>query len=1105
MENFLIYIAKSALAASAFYLLYLVLFQHQKQFVFNRIYLPVSLALSFIIPLITFTSVRYIHLPTAPVETNSFAYLAEPTVTQPVAPAFEMEWFHYLMGIYALGILGFLCYLILGHFKAFSIIKKSRLQKLFNVNVNVTNKDVHPFSFFNRIVLSDRTLDNPNLGMIVLHEDIHVREKHTFDILFAEILFLLQWFNPFVWLLKDAIKNNLEYKTDHQVVKTIDPQQYQLAMVGLAHKEGIAPFLTAMNGSQLKNRIVMMKKKTRNKYALLKQLLVLPLLAVLTMSLANKEVKTEIVEPAKQIKIVVDGQTIPQNDPRLESVDFSKGIDGREVVLALGIEDKVVANAMSFDKNPKEDGVYCIQTRDYEVGTDPEFDKMVNKPVVLVRNDNLTVKGTVVTGWGEAIPNAKILNNESSEEFVADEKGNFELSFNGIEKPVVLSFSAPGYYKNDIVFYGNKKELRIALVEYDSEKELTVIGKVSDHNGTPLPGTAIIVKGSTTGTLADMAGNYKIETDRLATLIFSMVGFQKKEIEIDGQKKIDVQLEPEKATGFDEETQAYFIVEEMPEFPGGNIGLRNYLEQNQKYPQIALLNGIQGTVYVSFVINEEGNVVQPKIARSVDPALDKEALRLVSSLPRWKPGKQNGKLVKVNYTVKVDFKPTPEQLSEYRKASWTGKLVTKYAFSVSGKVVDKNGEPVKGAAVVIKGKNIGTITDNEGNYKLGINDEDATLIVMMSGFARKEAEINGQEEVDVQLEAYSEPATSLEIKSVKSSRKGNLPSIIVNSKGVVDNGEPLYVVDGVEVTNIDYLKPETIESISVLKDAETTSIYGDKGKNGVVLVTTKAAAKKGAVQPFEKNSVRISDNKEPLYVIDGKPVAHINELDPGDIESMTVLKGAEATALYGTVGGKNGVIQVRTKPGTQYKSSPNVSIREGKGLGNKKPLFILDGEKYDGDINNISPGDIFSISVLKDEITKEIYGNEANDGVVIIYTNSYKISSIQDLRKFIAQKIRYPLVAQERNQTGEVKVNVRVESDGRVTVLSDEDTKDDAIALDEVVVVAYAPKSPKLGETDITNEVLKKEVKRVAYMMPAIDISELMGKDVIVRVKFDLQ
>ena len=78
--------------------------------------------------------------------------------------------------------------------------------------------------------------------------------------------------------------------------------------------------------------------------------------------------------------------------------------------------------------------------------------------------------------------------------------------------------------------------------------------------------------------------------------------------------------------------------------------------------------------------------------------LDKEALRLVSSLPRWKPGKQNGKLVKVNYVVKVVFKPTSEQLSEYRKASWTGELVAKYAFSVSGRVVDENGEPVKGGS-----------------------------------------------------------------------------------------------------------------------------------------------------------------------------------------------------------------------------------------------------------------------------------------------------------------------------------------------------------------------------------------------------------------------
>ena len=89
------------------------------------------------------------------------------------------------------------------------------------------------------------------------------------------------YYDPFAWLLKDAIKNNLEYLTDHELTLTNDAQQYQLAMLGLVDKRGVAPFLTALNGSQLKNRIIMMKKKTENKYALLKQLVVLPLLAIL--------------------------------------------------------------------------------------------------------------------------------------------------------------------------------------------------------------------------------------------------------------------------------------------------------------------------------------------------------------------------------------------------------------------------------------------------------------------------------------------------------------------------------------------------------------------------------------------------------------------------------------------------------------------------------------------------------------------------------------------------------------------------------------------------------------------------------------------------------
>jgi hypothetical protein len=295
MENFLLYIGKSALAAGAFYLVYLALFQNQKQFTFNRIYLPVSLALSFVIPLITFTTVNYVE--PIPVESNPLPVFTEsfdPVIMQQSQPQFIWEWYHYLFAIYAAGTALFLLRLLLGHGKAWNIIRKSRVQELFNRLVNISKKDIHPFSFFSKIVLSENTLSHPHLEMIIAHESIHVKEKHTLDILFTEILFLLQWFNPFAWLLKDAVKNNLEYKTDHEIAKITDAQTYQLAMVALADKQGVAPFLTALNGSQLKNRIIMMKKNTKNKYAWLKQLVVLPLLAVLVMGLSNREIQTEI-------------------------------------------------------------------------------------------------------------------------------------------------------------------------------------------------------------------------------------------------------------------------------------------------------------------------------------------------------------------------------------------------------------------------------------------------------------------------------------------------------------------------------------------------------------------------------------------------------------------------------------------------------------------------------------------------------------------------------------------------------------------------------------------------------------------------------------------
>jgi protein TonB len=104
-----------------------------------------------------------------------------------------------------------------------------------------------------------------------------------------------------------------------------------------------------------------------------------------------------------------------------------------------------------------------------------------------------------------------------------------------------------------------------------------------------------------------------------------------------------------------EDSQVFMVVEEMPVFPGGDAALQKYLSTSVKYPTIAQENGIQGKVYIQFVINQKGEVTNATLLRGVDPSLDREALRVVQAMPKWKPGQQRGRPVKVSYTVPINF------------------------------------------------------------------------------------------------------------------------------------------------------------------------------------------------------------------------------------------------------------------------------------------------------------------------------------------------------------------------------------------------------------------------------------------------------------------
>ena len=104
------------------------------------------------------------------------------------------------------------------------------------------------------------------------------------------------------------------------------------------------------------------------------------------------------------------------------------------------------------------------------------------------------------------------------------------------------------------------------------------------------------------------------------------------------------------------ETKIFEVVEQMPSFPGGDAALMKYLQENVKYPVVAQENGVQGRVVISFVVERDGSITDVKVARSVDPSLDREAQRVVKSMPNWIPGKQNGSAVRVKYNVPVSFR-----------------------------------------------------------------------------------------------------------------------------------------------------------------------------------------------------------------------------------------------------------------------------------------------------------------------------------------------------------------------------------------------------------------------------------------------------------------
>lgn len=427
MNNMITILIQSSISLSILFLVYYAFLKKDTFFKTNRFYLITALIFSAVIPFIDLNTIF---------GSTSVIYrvMLDPITITPQGVENTLQantnLFDTMLIVYVTGLVIFASRFIYQLIQLSMLIRNHGVSRKEGMRIVFTDKNFSPFSFFNLIFLNQNNLDEEDAKKIIAHEMVHVRQWHSIDLIILELFTIIQWFNPFIWMYRHAVKTLHEYLADEGVLHSgVDAKVYGALLFEQSTGIQINDLANNFNKSLLKRRFTMMTKKRTSKLSRLKLLFVIPL--ALTM------------------------------------------------VFAVSFSPEVMAQEKKKEIPP---------------------------------------------------PPPKKMNKE--------------------DKAV-----------------------------------------------------------------------------------------QKQTVKPQGESEI----------------QIFTVVEEMPEYPGGRKAMYSYLGENIKYPAKAKENKVEGTVYVSFVVLEDGSVSNVSILRGVGSGCDEEAIRVVKAMPNWKPGKQKGKPVNVQYNLPIKF------------------------------------------------------------------------------------------------------------------------------------------------------------------------------------------------------------------------------------------------------------------------------------------------------------------------------------------------------------------------------------------------------------------------------------------------------------------
>ena len=295
MESFLLYLLKVSTGTAIFYMCYLLFFSTDTFYIRNRIYLLISLILSFIIPLVKISSFSNGISTIEPVKKINDIILSGAVAETAIAGKISSNIVNNLVVWVYFAIAGLIFLkVIISLAKAYSIIRKGTIHDTAFPIIILSEMEYPPFSFFPYIVIPKNKFESSDYPEILKHENAHVRQGHTFDLILSEVLIALLWFNPFMWLIKRSIVLNHEYLADNFSLKnSSNIKEYQYKLLNIPKDLSFVP-LAHNYSSSVKKRIVMINKRPTRNYAALKNVIFLP---VLTTLLVMCSLKTEELMP----------------------------------------------------------------------------------------------------------------------------------------------------------------------------------------------------------------------------------------------------------------------------------------------------------------------------------------------------------------------------------------------------------------------------------------------------------------------------------------------------------------------------------------------------------------------------------------------------------------------------------------------------------------------------------------------------------------------------------------------------------------------------------------------------------------------------------------